>query len=183
MKYLFIYILFLSSNASAENIACENSLEKALMLIQSKKLTEVADNLEYGYKKIEVNNFKLVSLEQVECYTELLNSTRAFIKVSSSSKSIWSETELTSIKKVFESNTKHLWVLANQYRNTLLNYIKLNSKTCSLNKLKYGKVLLNSLINAHSDYFTSSQLEQNVKFEQMSSSCITSTSNGTKTVG
>jgi len=75
---------------------------------------------------------------------------------------------------VFASNTKHLWVLSNQYRNTLQNYIRFNSKACNVKKLENGKVLLNKLTNSFGDYFTSTQLEQNVKFENMSSSCITS---------
>jgi len=174
LRHLFFFLLVISSNAFAEKSSCDISVEDASALIQAEKLPELENTLMQNYKKIEQASFKLTSLKQVECYAELLNSTRLLIKVNSLPKINWVEKELTSIKHVFASNTKHLWVLSNQYRNTLQNYIKFNSKARDVKKLEYGKVLLNKLTNSFGDYFTSSQLEQNVKFENMSSSCITS---------
>jgi hypothetical protein len=171
---LFIFLLVLSSNAFAENVSCDISVEVASLLIQAKKLPELESTLQKNYHEIEQGNFKLTSLKQVECYAELLNSTRLLVNSNSLQKDNWLETELASIKMVFSSNTKHLWVLSNQYRNTLQNYIRFNSKSCNVKKLEDGKVLLNKLTNSFGDYFTSTQLEQNVKFENMSSSCITS---------
>jgi hypothetical protein len=174
LKHLFFFLLVISSNAFAENGSCGISVEQASLLIQAKKLPELEDTLQKSYHEIEQDSFKLTSLKQVECYAELLNSTRLLLNPNSPQKDIWLEKELASIKMVFTSNTKHLWVLSNQYRNTLHNYIKFNSKSCNVKKLENGKVLLNKLTNSFGDYFTSTQLEQNVKFENMSSSCITS---------
>ena len=174
MKHLFFFLLVISSNAFAEKSSCDISVEKASLLIQAKKLPELEDTLQKNYQEIEQGNFKLTSLKQVECYVELLNSTRLLVNSNSLQKDIWLEKELASIKMVFSSNTKQLWVLSNQYRNTLQNYIRFNSKSCNVKKLEDGKVLLNKLTNSFGDYFTSTQLEQNVKFENMSSSCITS---------
>ncbi len=174
MKHLFFFLLVISSNAFAENGSCEISVEKASLLIQAKKQPELEDTLQKSYLEIEQSSFKLTSLKQVECYAELLNSTRLLVNSNYLQKDIWLEKELTSIKMVFARNTKHLWVLSNQYRNTLQNYIRFNSKSCNVKKFENGKVLLNKLTNNFGDYFTSTQLEQNVKFENMSSSCITS---------
>ena len=174
MKHLFFFLLVISSNAFAEKSSCDISVEEASLLIQAKKLSELEATFQKSYQEIEQGSFKLTSLKQVECYAELLNSTRLLVNSNSLQKDIWIEKELASIKKVFASNAKHLWVLSNQYRNTLQNYIRFNSKSCNVKKLENGKVLLNKLTNSFGDYFTSAQLEQNVKFDNMSSSCITS---------
>lgn len=145
-----------------------------MTLVSLNKLSELEGIIENSYRKVEDASFKFHSLDQVECYTELLDSSRLFIKVTPSSKIVWAELELSSIKQTIESNKKHLWVLANQYRNSLQNYIKLSAQACEIDKLGYGKDLLNRLTNDLGDYFTASQLEQNVKFEQLSISCITS---------
>jgi hypothetical protein len=174
LKHLFFFLLVLSSNAFAEKGSCDISVEEASLLIQAKKMPELEYTIQKNYQEIEQGNFKLTSLKQIECYAELLNSTRLLVNSNHLQKNIWLEKELASIKMVFASNTKHLWVLSNQYRNTLQNYIRFNSKACNVKKLENGKVLLNKLTNSFGDYFTSTQLEQNVKFENMSSSCITS---------
>ncbi|KGJ88218.1 hypothetical protein [Colwellia psychrerythraea] len=174
MKVLFLFLLIISTNTFAEKVICDVPLDSTNELILSKSFVELENKLNGAFKKIEQAHFKLKTLNNVECYTELLNSSRLYISVIPSSKDTWIEKELGSTKQAFESNSKHLWVLANQYRNTLQNYIRFNSKACNVKNLENGKILLNKLTNNFGDYFTSVQLEQNIKFENMSASCITS---------
>lgn len=175
MKFLSILFLFINLNVLAEELHCESSIKNALELIEANKLSKLADTLQVHYQSIEGTTIDLNTLDQLECYTELLISTRLFIKHSltllDANVINLAEYELASIRRVFQSNKKHVWVLANQYLNTLQNYIRLNSEICNIEKLNNGKRLLNLLINNFGDYFTTSQLERNVRFEQLNSSC------------